>query len=147
MNALRCFVALSLVSLFSVTSLSADAAGDDAFKRVAGSKLFAFGGIGIVGTTSEGEIAFREVMAPNSAASDMERLLKAGNAQAQCYALVGLRLKQRAAFDEKVKAFTDSRVIVETAAGCMLSKRPMSSVVEEIRKGNYDQIAQRELRR
>jgi hypothetical protein len=149
MKALRCLAAfslMSLISLISLTSLSANAADDDAFKRVASIKLFAFGGIGFAGTTSEGEIAFRKVMASNTAASDLERLLKTGNVQAQCYALVGLRLTQRAVFDEKVKSFTGSRVVVETAGGCILAKKPMSSVVEEIRNGNYDQMAQRELR-
>lgn len=141
MNVFRCFAALLLLPL------CAHAAEGDAFKRVANAGLFAFGGIGIAGITSDSEIAFREVLASNTAVPDLERLLKTGNVQAQCYALVGLRLKQRAVFDEKIKEFIASRAIVETAAGCVMAKRPMSSVVAGIRKGDYDQQARRELKR
>ena len=101
-------------------------------------RLFAFGGIGFAGTTSEGEVAFNNVMASKTGAADFAQILKTGGPEAQCYALVGLRLKDRPAFDEQVKHFATSKQEVQTCAGCMMSKQPMSSVVANIQKGWYD---------
>ena len=52
---------------------------------------FAFGGIGVAGTTSEGEVAFRQIYNRPSATDDFLKLLNSGNSQAKCYALVALR--------------------------------------------------------
>ena len=40
---------------------------------------FAFGGIGVAGTTSEGEVAFREIYDRPSAKDDFLKLLISGN--------------------------------------------------------------------
>ncbi len=109
--------------------------------------IFAFGGIGIAGTVSEGEAAFHALSSSDSAESDFLRLLKTGNAQAKCYALVGLRVKSRALFNEQVKQFVSSKEEVQTCAGCMMSKLPMSSVVKSIQHGDYDEPAKVEPRK
>jgi hypothetical protein len=111
---------------------------EEAVETLAHIPLFAFGGIGIAGTTSNGEAAFHNVFESRNAAADFAQILKTGTPQAQCYALVGLRLKDRAAFDEQVKRFASSKQEVQTCAGCMMSKQPMSSVVANINKGWYD---------
>jgi hypothetical protein len=127
--------------------LSGNAAENDAFKRVASARYFAFGGIGIVGTTSDEEIGFRAILASKTAGADFARLLKVGNAEGKCYALVGLRLIDRAAFEEQAKAVLDAHVEIETVSGCNVMKQPMSAVVTSIRAGNYDLQARRELKR
>jgi len=111
---------------------------EEAVETLARIPLFAFGGIGIAGTTSNGEVAFNNVLSTNTAAVDFAHILKTGTPQAQCYALVGLRLKDRPAFDEEVKRFASSKQEVQTCAGCMMSKQAMSSVVANINKGWYD---------
>jgi hypothetical protein len=117
-------------------------AGDKAaVKTLSEIPLFAFGGIGIAGTTSHGEIAFNNVLTSDTAAADFAEVLKSGTPQAKCYALVGLRLKDRAAFDEQVKHFASSKQEVQTCAGCMMSKQSMSSVVANIQKGSFDDRA------
>lgn len=110
-------------------------------KKLEKTRVFAFGGIGYAGTTSEGETAFHSIFASETAEGDFLRLLKAGNPQAKCYALVGLRLKSRAAFTEHVKPFITSKSEVRTCSGCMMSTLPMSSVVPSIQRGNYDKQA------
>lgn len=128
----------SLVLTFLFTSSAMWAGDKAAAKTLAEIPLFAFGGIGIAGTTSNGEVAFNNVFASENAAADFAQILKTGTAQAQCYALVGLRLKDRATFDEQVKHFASSKQEVQTCAGCMMSKQPMSSVVANIQNGTFD---------
>lgn len=120
-------------------------ADEATIKTLETARFFAFGGVGVAGTTSPGEVAFREILESKSAEEQFVTALKNGNAVAQCYALVGLKLKNRAEFDKKVKAFTRSKTEVETASGCMIMRLPMSSVVTGIRAGNYDKQAQREI--
>ena len=114
-------------------------------RRLPKAHLFAFGGIGYAGITSNGEIAFKGVFASDSAAADFLQILKTGTPQAQCYALVGLRLKNRPEFDEQVKRFASSKDVVQTCAGCIMSKQPMSSVVANIQRGYYDESAKAKL--
>lgn len=109
--------------------------------------LFAFGGIGYAGTTSEGEMAFESVLAAESAEADFLRILKKGTPEAQCYALVGLRLKDRPQFAEQVKPFALSKQTVKTCAGCIRGTQPMYSVVTNIQHGVYDDQAKAKLAR
>jgi len=114
-------------------------AGDkEAVKTLTETPLFAFGGIGYAGTTWRGEIAFRDVLASDTAAADFLKVIKAGTPEAQCYALFGLRLKDRAAYDEQIKRFVSSSQEVQTCFGCMMSKQHMSAVVADIRNGAYE---------
>jgi hypothetical protein len=120
---------------------------DDAGKCLAKSRTFAFGGIGIAGLTSADEIAFRTVLDSPGAKAEFLRLVKTDNPQAQCYALVGLHLIDRAAFNTEAARFNGSTKEVETAAGCMIAKQPLGGLVASIRAGTYDTRAKRELRR
>ncbi len=123
-------------------TLSVSAADDsNAVKKLSGTPIFAFGGIGYAGTTSEGEVAFKAVLASVSAEADFLRLLKSGNPQAKCYALVGLRVTSRQAFNEQLKTFASSNQEVQTCAGCNMARQPMSSVVASIQRGDYDERA------
>lgn len=130
-------------ALLSPDLCSADEATTS--KKLSDVTLFAFGGIGVAGTTSPGEIAFRDVLKTQTAADQFVAVLRQGGPAGQCYALVGLRLKNRALFDAQVKSFSGSKVEVQTASGCMMMKLPMSSVVAGIRSGNYDEAAQRKV--
>jgi hypothetical protein len=103
---------------------------------------FAFGGIGVAGTTSKGELAFRKVMADQSAREELLKTLAAGSAAAQCYALAGLHTLADPSFEEQAKRFTKDSREVTTIGGCMMGKQPMSSVVANIRAGRFDQSVQ-----
>lgn len=115
----------------------------DPVRKLATIHDFAFGGVGFAGTTSEGEAAFGEVMGRKTAEADFVALLDSGNVQARCYALVGLRLLNPAAFSTKVKRFEKDKTAVSTMAGCMIAQQPMVSVVANISAGRYDEQAKR----
>lgn len=130
--------ALAVVLLAGKTALAGD---KTAVKTLSEIPLFAFGGIGAAGITSNGEYAFHSVFTSDTAAADFLQILKNGTPQAQCYALVGLRLKDRAAFEEQVKQFASSKKQVDTCAGCAPERLPMDSVVANIRRGDFDSQA------
>lgn len=140
MNAAR----FLLVLLLSVGFAKADG---DAVKRLETARMFAFGGVGAAGITTEEEVAFRAVLDSKTAEADFLRVLERGNGPGKCYALVGLRQKNRAAFTERVERLAKEKSEVETAAGCMLSKQPMYSIVANIKAGRFDELAHRSLKR
>lgn len=135
---LRISYFLSVNLFIGATALADDKA---AVKTLTEIPLFAFGGIGVAGLTSNGETAFHSVFDAKTAEADFQQILKTGTPQAQCYALVGLRLKDRAAFDEQVKPFAVSKKQVDTCAGCAPATLPMYSVVANIQHGAYDSQA------
>ena len=126
--------ALLLVSLFMAASVNAA----DPLKKLASIHDFAFGGIGVAGITSEGELAFQEVMARKTAGADFTALLDSGNPQARCYALVALHVVNPKAFAVQVKRFERDKTSVSTIGGCIIMAQPMSSVVANISAGRYD---------
>ena len=132
---------LAVIAIFLLSCGRAMADDAGATKTLSEIPLFAFGGIGAAGITSHGEAAFRSVFAAESAEADFQRILKTGTPQAQCYSLVGLRIKNRPAYDEQVKRFATSKQPVDTCAGCMPATLPMSSVVAGIERGYYDERA------
>lgn len=102
---------------------------------------FAFVGVGIAGTTSAGETAFQQALAAESAEADFESLLKSGNPQGKCYALVGLRALDVKLFEAKVAAFEREQTPVNTMGGCIAAILPMNAVAASIRAGRYDTYA------
>jgi hypothetical protein len=137
------FVIFAAILFSSSVAMAGDKA---AVRKLSEIRLFAFGGIGDDGITSNGEIAFKSVFASDSAEADFLQILKTGTPQGQCYALVGLRLKNRLEFDEQVKRFASSKDRVQTCAGCELATLPMSWVVAKIQHGSYDESAKAKLR-
>ena len=108
-----------------------------AFHTLARIDAFAFGGIGVAGTTSAGEIAFREILAGPHAVADFQSLLKKGNAPAQCYALVALHVLAPSAFKAAAPHFETNDAPVKSVGGCMISTLPVRSLFVNISKGNY----------
>jgi hypothetical protein len=64
-----------------------------ALQGIATVKVFAFGGVGFAGKTSEGETDFRVIVAQpaNVALDALEKLYAVDNPQAKAYALAGIR--------------------------------------------------------
>jgi hypothetical protein len=110
----------------------------DSFKQLASIHDFAFGGIGYAGTTSEGEILFRRIYTSESAEKQFRDLLKDGNIQAKCYALVALRKLDPKFYKTQIDQFKKSKKSVSTIGGCMIMVLPMCSVSVNIDNGTYD---------
>ena len=105
--------------------------------------MFALGGIGVAGTMSPGERALREIFATRDAVARMERLLTTATPAGQLYALLGLRLKERALYNRVVQQLRPNDAKVETARGCNLSQDSFGDLVKEIERGQYDTFLDR----
>ncbi len=101
-----------------------------AYDKLHQTEIFALGGIGVAGTTSESELAFRELASePNAAAAfiallDDETTAKAG----QLYALLGLQKAKDAQFEARLPAFLADDSVVSQMSGCIM----MTVKVKEI---------------
>jgi hypothetical protein len=119
----------------------------DPMKELASIHDFAFGGIGYAGTTSRGELAFREILRRPSTEKDFIDLLASGNAQACCYALVALHSLNPKTYADRVRQFEHDQTEVSLIGGGIVTVEPMSSVVVNIGSGRYDSYLKRRWRR
>lgn len=123
---------------FALAALTARAANpQQTLKSV---PQFAFGGIGVAGTTSEGELAFRALLKMPGAEREFVKILQSGNFEGKCYALVALRSLNPTRYAEKVATYQDKKVEVTTVGGCIVAVLPMSSVVSNIDARAYDRF-------
>jgi hypothetical protein len=143
MNKLIRVLLTLVVFLFLGTNLSeaAEAGAAEAVLEKAG--MFALGGIGVAGTMSPGERALREVLANREAVARMERLLTNATPAGRLYALLGLRLKDRALYDRALQELRAINAKVETARGCILSQESFGDLLKEIERGQYDTFLER----
>jgi hypothetical protein len=106
--------------------------------------LFALGGIGAAGSMSEGERALHEVLDESGITARLEKLLSDASPAGQLYALLGLRVRDRAAYERALGKLRTTNAKVHTARGCMLSEELFSDLVKEIERGLYDNFLARE---
>jgi hypothetical protein len=146
MKRLISIVALAAVLLWEGTT-QVDAAEPGAAETgLEKASMFALGGIGVAGTMSSGERALRELLEKPDAVAQLERLLTSATPAGRLYALLGLRVKDRASYDRAVRKLKSSDAKVETARGCMLSREPFGDLVKEIERGSFDSFLEREFR-
>jgi len=131
--------AFLLISMLS-TALPAQDTPVAAARRLANTKVFAFGGIGRAAKTSDGERDFRIVIAQphNGALRQFEDLYANGNPEAKSYALVAIHALAPVRFNELKKFLKDSSIKVTTMSGCIVEEKTLASVAKDIAKGNYD---------
>jgi hypothetical protein len=104
---------------------------------------FALGGIGVAGTMSGGERELRQVLEKPDAVSRLEALLTTASPAGKLYALLGLRLRDRAAYERALEKCRTLDAKVETARGCILQQESFRSLVKEIERGQYDTFLER----
>ena len=102
------------------------------------------GGVGVAGTMSAGERALRQVLKEPNAVSQLERMLTSATPAGKLYALLGLRARDRVAYERALKTCRSTDAKVETARGCMLSQESFRDLVKEIERGSYDDFLARE---
>ena len=105
---------------------------------------FALGGIGVAGTMSAGERALREVLKQPDAVARLEALLPNASPAGKLYALLGLRIRDHAAYERALEKYRTTDATVGTARGCILSREPFHDLVKEIERGQYDTFLARE---
>ncbi len=111
-----------------------------AVQSISNTGVFAFGGVGFIGKTSQGEIDFRviESQPPTVALEEFEKIYAAGDAEAKSYALVGIRQLDKKRFNELLQSLQDSPQKVMTMQGCILQKQKLVDVAKTIGAGGYD---------
>jgi len=130
---LFCLTVLHITAAFGLSA-------DDDWNTLKAAQWFAFGGIGVAGTTSKEEMAFRSLLHEPNAVAKLKSLLSEANLAGQCYALLGLYLLHDAAYQENVGRYKSSDARVKTVGGCMITEQPVSSVVSNIAAGRYDRM-------
>jgi hypothetical protein len=133
-------IAVTSAALFvlGAAPLRADA---DATLRKTGS--FALGGVGVAGTMSEGERALRELLNEPDATVRLENALPNSSPAGRLYALLGLRLRDRAAYQRALEKYRANNATVQTMRGCILQQEPFGDLIKQIEHGDYDSFLSR----
>jgi hypothetical protein len=105
---------------------------------------FALGGVGVAGTMSAGERALRELLKKQDAVARLEALLPNASPAGKLYALLGLKICDRAAYERALEKCRTLDAKVETARGCILGQESFRDLVKEIERGQYDTFLARE---
>jgi hypothetical protein len=105
--------------------------------------LFAFGGIGIAGTKSEGERALCDLLRVSDVSARFEKLVSDALPAGQLYALLGLRIRDRAAYERALQKLRTTDAKVQTAHGCILQQESFRDLMKQIEHGDYDGLLAR----
>jgi len=140
---LRIGLSAIAILILLVPCTRSEQSAPDAMLRKTG--LFALGGIGVAGTMSEGERALRDVLKESDGPARLEKLLADASPAGQLYALLGLRLRDRAAYARALEKLRTTDAKVQTARGCILQQESFGDLVKEIERGQYDNFLAREL--
>jgi hypothetical protein len=111
-----------------------------AVDRISKTDVFAFGGIGFVGKTSQGEQDFWVIRSqpPEIALARFEKIFSTGNPQGRGYALVAIRQLDAKSFKDLLPSLNNSKETVKTMWGCIVEDRPLAQVAKDINSGRYD---------
>ena len=123
------------------TEKPSPAAVQEAYEHLLAVKEFAFGGVGIAGTTSAGEKAYRTVFASTNALALFQSALAKGSNEAKLYALAAIRHLDKKSFDAGAKALLAANPEVRTMSGCIVNHEQAEAVVKRIASGFYDHWA------
>lgn len=139
MKTIAQFALIPLLVLLLPVASPASESGDSLVKI----KSFAFGGIGVAGTTSQGEKLFHAVLVGDGALTEFRKILAKGTPEAKLYALCGIRALDKASLADASAALQKENPEVETIAGCMIMKQRAGPVIRSIIDGRYDYCLQK----
>lgn len=127
------------VSLLGLApSMDANEDASRASVSLARENVFALGGVGVAGSMSGGKRDLRAVLKEADAVQQLKGLLKNASPAGQLYALLGLRLRDRPAYDQAVPTFRKRSDEVSTLHGCIMMKEKIDAIVRQIEHGDYD---------
>ena len=134
-------VALAGLTCLVIEATPSHAASETALQKT---MTFALGGVGFAGTMSQGERALREVLKEPDAARRLENIVANASAAGQLYALLGLRLRDREAYQRALQKYRTNDANVQTMRGCIIQRESFRKLIEEIERGEYDSFLERE---
>ena len=125
--------------LFCGSAVLADDPVKSAVKRLSNVEIFAFGGVGYAGLTSEGEIDFKLVLAQPQpvALTAFEKLYATGNPQGKSYALSGIKKLNPSRFKDLLASVGASTDEVEVERGCIVSHELLREVAKQIDRRKF----------
>jgi hypothetical protein len=135
------YVVLSAVGWLVIAATPIPAASEGELRKTS---TFAMGGVGYAGIMSEGERTLREILKEADAPRRLESVLPNASAAGKLYALIGLRLRDRAAYERALEKYRPNEAKVPTMRGCIMQREPFRKLVEEIERGDYDTFLARE---
>src|SRR5687768_9885455 len=103
--------ALAVLASLLIGAAPIDAAPETALLQTT---TFALGGVGYAGIMSEGERTLREILKESDAPKRLESMLPNASAAGQLYALLGLRLRDRAAYQRALEKYRANDAKVPT---------------------------------
>jgi hypothetical protein len=112
-------------------------------RDLAAAKAFAFGGVGVAGLMSEGERNLRAVLQQSDALQQLQAALAHATPAGELYILVGLRRRDRAAYQKVFGSLARPNEDVEVARGCMISREAFRQLLSEIHDGRFDNYLSR----
>ena len=116
----------------------------DPYRELQKAGSFAMGGVGVAGTMSAGERALRQILKEEDAVSRLEVLIANASPAGQLYALLGLRSRDRIAYQRALEKLKTIDLKVETMRGCILQRESFRHLLKEIEEGEYDAMLSRE---
>jgi len=115
----------------------AEPPADPTLNRLAGVGVFAFGGVGFAGVTSQGEKDYRVILSGSSALAEFETLFATGNPQAKAYALVGILALDVERYKQLSAPLRQASLKVTIQHGCVISHVTFSAILKGIDAGGY----------
>lgn len=100
-------------------------------------QFFSFGGTGISGNISEGEIAFKAVLNGNNPKEKFIDIFKNANPQGKCYALVALHSLDLELYKILSLKYPQEKTFVSITSGCIVRGREMSRIIYDISANEY----------
>jgi len=139
---MRSLLFIALFVLVLVRSFAGDTthpeSAQQAYEQLISVKIFAFGGVGYAGITSEGELCVREIASSTNGLKMFRSALAKGTTAAQLYALCGIRRCASSEFDAAAAPVVTANRKVSTMAGCIMSEVSASNIVNHIKNGSYN---------
>lgn len=107
------------------------------FQKLAKASFFSMGGVGFAGVISKEQLALEELLKTDDAESQLKELLQKAKMEGKVYALLGLYIKNKQLYDEKVQPFRKMDVKITVQQGCIVSEAELTKVIVDIEKGSY----------
>lgn len=123
---------LSFVFFLTLTGLPADAE-EDPITGLSKIEIYAFGGVGFGGTTSEGEIFYDKILSKSTARTDFVTIAETGTVEAKLYALHALAQIAPADYARFKKDLRPNTPVTHMV-GCDIGETPTSTILLGIEK-------------
>ena len=140
------FVLCSTMSLSSAAEEAPARRPDSVLPDSLDLPCFAFGAVYVHGTTSQGELLFKKVIARDDAIELFLEMYVRGNNQAKAYAMVAFYYMAPSLYDNLRELHKKRKTLVTCQSGCLRSTKSLAKLHNWIEMGRYGQEVPEKLR-